>query len=151
MLLSLTEDRFVDREARFAGTTIKGKNMSLLHFRFKERRRTVRVAITIALTLRWESPSGEVFTVKTRSQTVSQGGGLCLLDEPIVVGQAIQLVNENSGEAIQAKVVTVRKARDGKTHVGFEFVETSTNFWRMHFPAPGARPLRRPVHPKVLA
>ena len=37
--------------------------MSLLHFRFKERRRTVRVAITVALTVRWETSSGEVFLV----------------------------------------------------------------------------------------
>ncbi|MDQ1410961.1 MAG: hypothetical protein QOJ41_2696 [Acidobacteriaceae bacterium] len=125
--------------------------MSLLHFRFKERRRTVRVAITIALTARWEAPSGDVFTVKTQSQSVSQGGGLCVLEEPIVVGQALQLVNENSGEAVDAKVVTVRKARDGKTYVGFEFAEPNTNFWRMHFPAPGARPLRRPAQSKVLA
>ena len=124
--------------------------MSLLHFRFKERRRTVRVAITVALTVRWEAPSGEVFSVKTQSQSVSQGGGLCVLEEPVVVGQALQMINENSGEATGAKVVTVRKARDGKTYMGFEFVESNANFWRMHFPAPGARPLRRPAHPKVL-
>ena len=124
--------------------------MSLLHFRFKERRRTVRVAITIALTVRWEAPTGDVFSVKTQSQSVSQGGGLCVLEEPIVVGQSLQLVNQNSGEAVDAKVVTVRKARDGKTYVGFEFVESNSNFWRMHFPAPGARPLRRPANTKVL-
>jgi hypothetical protein len=124
--------------------------MSLLHFRFKERRRTVRVAITIGLTVRWEAPSGEVFSVKTQSQCVGQCGGLCVLEVPIVVGQALQLVNQNSGEAVDAKIVTVRKARDGKTYVGFEFVEPNTNFWRMHFPAPGARPLRRPAPSKVL-
>jgi len=125
--------------------------MSLLHFRFKERRRTVRVAITVALTVRWQAPSGEVFSVKTKSQLVSQGGGLCVLEEPVVVGQSLQMINENSGEAVEAKVVTVRKARDGKTYVGFEFVQPNSNFWRMHFPAPGARPLRRPAHSKVLA
>jgi len=125
--------------------------MSLLHFRFKERRRTVRVAITVALTGRWEAPSGDVFSVKTQSQSVSQGGGLCVLEEPVVVGQLLQLVNQNSGEAVEARVVTVRKARDGKTYVGFEFVVPNTNFWRMHFPAPGARPLRRPAPSKVLA
>lgn len=124
--------------------------MSLLNFRFKERRRTVRVALTISLTVRWEAPSGEVFSVKTHSQSVSQGGGLCVLEEPVVVGQALQMINENSGEAVEAKVVTVRKARDGKTYVGFEFVQPNSNFWRMHFPAPGARPLRRPAHSKVL-
>jgi hypothetical protein len=125
--------------------------MSLLHFRFKERRRTVRVAVTISLTVRWEAPSGEVFSVKTHSQSVSQGGGLCVLEEPVIVGQALQMINENSGEATEAKVVTVRKARDGKTYVGFEFVESNSNFWRMHFPAPGARPLRRSAHSKALA
>jgi c-di-GMP-binding flagellar brake protein YcgR len=125
--------------------------MSLLHFRFKERRRTVRVAITVALTVRWQAPSGEVFSVKTKSQSVSQGGGLCVLEETVVVGQSLQMINENSGEAVEAKVVTVRKARDGKTYVGFEFVQPNSNFWRMHFPAPGARPLRRPAHSKVLA
>jgi len=124
--------------------------MSLLHFRFKERRRTVRVAITVALRVRWEAPSGEVFLVKTRSQSVSQGGGLCILEEPVVVGQVLEMVNENSGESVEAKVVTVGKARDGKTYVGFEFVEPNSNFWRMHFPAPGARPLRRPAGSKVL-
>jgi hypothetical protein len=125
--------------------------MSLLHFRFKERRRTVRVAVTISLTVRWEAPSGEVFSVKTHSQSVSQSGGLCVLEEPVIVGQALQMINENSGEATEAKVVTVRKARDGKTYVGFEFVESNSNFWRMHFPAPGARPLRRSAHSKALA
>jgi hypothetical protein len=125
--------------------------MSLLHFRFKERRRTVRVAITVALTVRWQAPSGDVFSVKTKSQSVSQSGGLCVLEEPVVVGQSLQMINENSGEAVEAKVVTVRKARDGKTYVGFEFVQPNSNFWRMHFPAPGARPLRRPAHSKVLA
>ena len=125
--------------------------MSLLHFRFKERRRTVRVAITVALTVRWQAPSGDVFSVKTKSQSVSHSGGLCVLEEPVVVGQSLQMINENSGEAVEAKVVTVRKARDGKTYVGFEFVQPNSNFWRMHFPAPGARPLRRPAHSKVLA
>jgi c-di-GMP-binding flagellar brake protein YcgR len=124
--------------------------MSLLHFRFKERRRTVRVAITIALRVRGEASPGEVFLVRTRSQSVSQGGGLCVLEEPVVIGQVLEIVNENSGECAEAKVVSVRKARDGKTYVGFEFVESNSNFWRMHFPAPGARPLRRPAHSKVL-
>jgi len=124
--------------------------MSLLHFRFKERRRTVRVAITMRLTVRWEAPSGNVFAVKTQSQSVSQGGGLCVLEEPVAVGQVLEIINENSCESVEAKVVSVRKARDGKTYVGFEFVEANSNFWRMHFPAPGARPLRRSAQPKVL-
>ncbi len=125
--------------------------MSLLHFRFKERRRTVRVTLTVGLTLRWQSESGDKFSVKTNSHSVSREGGLFPLEEPIVVGQTVHMVNENSGKSIECKVTTIRKARDGKTYVGVEFVATDANFWQMCFPVPGTRPLRRTVSSKVSA
>jgi hypothetical protein len=73
------------------------------------------------------------------------------MEEPIVVGQAVQVVNENSGKSIDCKVTTIRKARDGKTHVGVEFVAQNANFWQMCFPVPGTRPLRRTVSSKASA
>jgi hypothetical protein len=125
--------------------------MSLLHFRFKERRRTVRVTLTVGLTVRWQSDSGEKFTVKTNSHSVSREGGLFPMEESVVVGQTLQVHNENSGKSIECKVTTIRKARDGKTYVGVEFTSPSTNFWQMCFPVPGTRPLRRSVSNKASA
>lgn len=125
--------------------------MSLLHFRFKERRRTVRVTLTVGLTVRWQAESGEKFVVKTNSQSVSREGGLFPMEEPIVVGQTVHVVNENSSKSIECKVTTIRKARDGKTYVGVEFVSPNNNFWQMCFPVPGTRPLRRTVSSKASA
>lgn len=125
--------------------------MSLLHFRFKERRRTVRVTLTVGLTVRWQTETGEKFTIKTNTQSVSREGGLFPMEEAVVVGQALHVVNENSGKSIECKVTTIRKARDGKTYVGVEFVSHNANFWQMCFPVPGARPLRRTVSSKASA
>jgi c-di-GMP-binding flagellar brake protein YcgR len=125
--------------------------MSLLHFRFKERRRTVRVSLTVGLTVRWRTESGDAYLVKTVSQSVSQNGGLFQMDEPVNVGQILQMVNENSSKEIEARVTTIRKARDGKTYIGVEFLNAEINFWHMRFPAPGTRPIRRSTHSKVSA
>ena len=125
--------------------------MSLLHFRFKERRRTVRVTLTVGLTVRWQTETGEKFLVKTNSQSVSREGGLFPMEEPVVVGQTLHLVNENSGKSMECKITTIRKARDGTTYVGVEFASPDANFWHMRFPIPGTRPLRRTVSSKASA
>jgi hypothetical protein len=117
--------------------------MSLLHFRFKERRRTVRVTLTVGLTVRWQNDGGDKFSVKTSSHAVSREGGLFPMEEPVVVGQELHLVNENSGKSIDCKVTTIRKSREGKTYVGVEFISPNANFWQMCFPVPGTKPLRR--------
>ncbi|MDP9147070.1 MAG: PilZ domain-containing protein [Acidobacteriota bacterium] len=116
--------------------------MSLLHFRFKERRRTVRVSLQVGLLVRWHTESGEQFMVKAKSQSISREGGLFAMDEPVVVGQRLHLVNENTGASAECKVATIRKSRDGKTYVGIEFASPEANFWHMRFPIPGSRPLR---------
>ena len=84
--------------------------MSVLNFRYRERRRTLRVALSV----------------------------------PVVVpGQSLLLVNENTSRSTETRVAHVRRERDGNLFVGLEFVNPDTNFWKMTFPVPGARPLRR--------
>jgi len=61
----------------------------------------------------------------------------------VVMGQVLQLVNENSNRKAEARVVSVNRRRDGKTYVGVEFVSAEINFWHMTFPISGAKPLRR--------
>jgi len=48
--------------------------MSLLHFRVKERRRTLRVALTVPLTVHGKTDSGERFSAHTISQSVNRNG-----------------------------------------------------------------------------
>jgi hypothetical protein len=121
--------------------------MSLLHFRYKERRRTVRVSLSVPLTIHGKLEGGEKFCVQTHSQSVNRHGALFPMETAVAMGQTLLLVNDITAQGIECRVVAVRRGRDGKTYIGVEFVNTEANFWHMVFPVPGTRPLRRALPP----
>jgi PilZ domain len=125
--------------------------MSLLHFRCKERRRTMRVALTVPLTIHGKTDSGEKFCAQTHSQSVNRHGALFHLEEIVLVGQTLILMNDATSQSIGCRVVSIHRARDSKQYVGVEFISPETNFWHMQFPIPGAKPLRRMVPNKASA
>jgi hypothetical protein len=116
--------------------------MSLLHFRTKERRRTLRVNLTVPLAVHGEM-DGEKFCIHTHSQSISQHGGMMEFNGPVALGQVLKLVNENSNRKAEARVVSVQRKKDGKTYIGVEFSSSEVNFWHMTFPMSGARPIRK--------
>jgi hypothetical protein len=87
--------------------------------------------------------NNERFKVQTRSLSVNGHGGLTVLDVPVSVGQTLFLVNENSRQKAECRVVSIRPGDDGKSIVAFEFISTPANFWKVCFPPAGAKPLRR--------
>ena len=117
--------------------------MALLHFRSVERRRTARVALSMRLLVSGHTDKNEQFSVRTRSLSVSGHGGLLALEVRVTVGQTFQLVNESNQQNAECKVVSIRRGRDGKTNVAFEFAGPQANFWSMTFPAVEMKPLRR--------
>jgi len=125
--------------------------MSLLHFRVKERRRTLRVALTVPLTVRGNTDCGERFSAHTSSRSVNRHGALFHLEQTVVVGQTLTLVNDHTAQSIECRVVSIYRARDNKQYVGVEFLSPETNFWHMEFPTPGAKPLRRVLADKASA
>ena len=125
--------------------------MAILHFRCKERRRTLRVCITVPITVHGQDENGDKFRVKAKSQSVNRHGALLQLDEPVIVGQMLILVNESGDRTVECRVVSVKHDRESKTYVGVEFVSPDSNFWHMSFPLPGARPLRRTFDSKASA
>ena len=125
--------------------------MSLLHFRCKERRRTLRVSLSVPLTVRGKNEDDGKFTVQTQSQSVNRHGLLFPMEQPVAVGQRVMLMNDHTAQSVECHVVSVRRARDGKTYVGVEFVNPDSNFWHMAFPVPGIKPLRRQVQSKATA
>ena len=124
--------------------------MSLLHFRCKERRRTQRVSLTVPLVINGQNENTERFSIRAKTNAVSQHGAQIETEQPVVVGQVLLLINENSARKVEARVVSIQRKRDGKSYVGVEFLSTEINFWNMTFPLPGAKPLRR-VLAKVAA
>jgi hypothetical protein len=125
--------------------------MAIIHFRCKERRRTLRVSITVPLTVQGTTDDGEKFSTNARSQSVNRNGALLHLDQVVAVGQSLLLVNDNSNRTAESRVVSIKRDREGKALVAVEFVAPDANFWHMTFPIPGAKPLRRPIVSKVSA
>ena len=119
--------------------------MGVLHFRYRERRRTLRVSMALPVIVHGQNEMGEKFCVRAMTYSVNQQGGLVALEETVVPGQSLLIVNENTSRSAEARVAHVRRDRDGKLYVGLEFVNPDSNFWKMTFPTPGARPLRRAV------
>ena len=119
--------------------------MSVLNFRYRERRRTLRVALSLPVVVHGQNEQGEKFCVRAMTRAVNQQGALLIMDEEVVPGQSLVVVNENTSRSTETRVAHVRRDREGKLFVGLEFVNPDTNFWKMTFPAPGARPMRRPT------
>lgn len=117
--------------------------MGVLHFRYRERRRTLRVALALPVIVHGQNELGEKFCVRAMTYSINQQGALLALEEPVVPGQSLLIVNENTNRSAETRVAHVRRDREGKRMVGLEFVNGDTNFWKMTFPVPGARPLRR--------
>ncbi|HYL63961.1 MAG TPA: PilZ domain-containing protein [Candidatus Methylomirabilis sp.] len=125
--------------------------MAILHFRTKERRRTLRVSITVPIAVHGQDENGDKFRVKAKSESVNRHGALLSLDQPVVVGQMLILVNENSDRTVECRVVSVKRDRENRPHVGVEFTSPDSNFWHMSFPLPGSKPLRRAIDTKASA
>ena len=123
--------------------------MGIIHFRFKERRRTVRVLLSVPLRVSGHTEIGERFSVKALSHSVSLHGASVQLELEVLLGEILQLENEVTREKVEGKVVSIRRTRDGKKYVSLEFTSQQPNFWHMAFPIPGAKPLRRPIASKV--
>lgn len=125
--------------------------MGVLHFRYRERRRTLRVAMSLPVVVHGQNEMGEKFCIRAMTRSVNKQGALLAMDEPVLAGQELLLVNENTSRSVETRVVYVKRERDGKLSVGLEFVNAETNFWKMTFPVPGARPLRRAAGSKAMA
>jgi len=123
--------------------------MAIIHFRCKERRRTVRVMLTVPLRVSGKTEIGERFSVKALSHSVSLHGASVELEQGVVLDEILQLENAVTHEKAEGKVVSIRRSREGKRYVAVEFTSGDVNFWHMVFPVPGARPMRRPAASKA--
>ena len=116
--------------------------MAILHYRSIERRRTQRAAMCMNV-LAYGEKEGEKYKFWTRTTSVSGHGGVLELEQVLEKGDSFELMNEYNLKKATAKVVSLRKSREGKLSAAFEFVAGGEQFWSMAFPAAGARPLRR--------
>src|SRR5258706_13835303 len=112
--------------------------MAIIHFRCKERCRTVRVMLSVPLRVSGKTEICEKFSVKALSHSVSLHGASIELEQGVGLGEILELENEITKEQVEGKVVSIRRARAGRRYVAVEFTESGANFWHMSFPVPGA-------------
>jgi hypothetical protein len=114
-----------------------------MHCRSIERRRTARAVVSIQMEATGATESNVPFKFSTRTISVSQHGGVILLEAPLPAGQKFELVNEFNNRKATCRIVSVRSLKDGKLHGAFELHCPEGNFWSMSFPVAGARPMKR--------
>ena len=117
--------------------------MAIMHCRSIERRRTARAVVSIEMKVTGLGESQVPFKFSTRTVSVSQHGGVIVLEAPLPVGQKFELLNEFNRRTATCRIVSVRASKDGKLQGAFELHCPEGNFWSMSFPAAGARPIKR--------
>ncbi len=71
------------------------------------------------------------FTEITNTLSVNAHGGLLALTAMVQPGQTILLVNNNTQEEQQCRVVYVDREDDGQRKVGFELMRPTGRFWEL--------------------
>ena len=99
------------------------------------RRRSQRVIVTLAITVRTEgSPKEASFEEETHTLLVNLQGALIVLKGKVAKGQKLRLTNSRTKEEQTCRVASVSPASGGKAQVGVEFLKPSPDFWRISFP-----------------
>jgi len=98
------------------------------------RRRSQRINMSVRIRVRGRLADGQSFDEETETLAVSAHGALVLLDNPVGLGQKLNLRHKATQEETDSGVVYVGSKRAGKVHVGIQFLKPSPHFWRVAFP-----------------
>jgi hypothetical protein len=119
---------------------------------YSERRRTQRVQISMPVIVRGKIGT-QTFEEEARTVSINANGCMALVAMNLTRSQEVSLINPKTVEELPCKIVFLGKKVDGKTEVGFEFVEASPLFWRIAFPpedwdpAERKKPSNQPLRP----
>lgn len=122
--------------------------------KYTNQRRSQRVMLSLKILVGGGRLDGKRFSEETVTSIVNAHGALIFLAENVALGQTLIVRNIKSNEQLQAEVVDIGAAYEGKTEIGIEFIEAAPRFWRVAFPpedwsprSPEAK--RRSVSPPV--
>lgn len=99
----------------------------------KSRRRSKRLRLTVPVDVIALEGETELFREAARVSCVSAHGGLVVMAAGVAIGQVLRLVNRNTREHQDCRVVHVEGA-ENKWTAGVEFLQPAGNFWQISFP-----------------
>ena len=101
------------------------------------------MTLAVPIRLDGETVTGDKFILSTTTSALSQFGCLIQIDEEVTVDQTLVVMNEHTRQSAQARIVSMRRHRNGRKYVGVEFISPCENFWRLNFVKPGAKALKK--------
>jgi len=102
--------------------------------RWLKNRRSERIELNVPVVVYRTPEDGPRFCATTQTLVVSAHGALLALTELVAPRQRIYVQNQNSGEHLECRVVSVKKALIGPPCVAVEFTRPAPSFWQLAFP-----------------
>jgi hypothetical protein len=100
----------------------------------EERRRSSRFPLVLPVTVKWQASSNEFLQAEAEAKEGNNHGGLLEMKIHPPMGCEVELTNPISSEVTRARVVAVRRAKQGLAHeIGVEFFVPNAVFWGMGF------------------
>lgn len=98
------------------------------------RRRSMRVLLSVPITVTGKNTSNQDFHEDTRTLVVNAHGALISLAARVAAAQEVTLANKATQHIQKCRIVYVGAAQAGKAQMGIEFVKPSRTFWQIDFP-----------------
>jgi len=108
-------------------------NPTLSSSRIRARRRSKRLRLTVPVDVIAFEGETELFREAAHVSCVSAHGGLLVMAAGVAIGQVLRLINRNTREHQDCRVVHVESAQN-KWAAGVEFLQPAGNFWQISFP-----------------
>jgi len=98
------------------------------------RRRSMRVLLSVPITVTGKNASDQEFSEETRTLVVNAHGALISLAARVAAAQEVTLANKATQHEQKCRIVYVGAAQAGKAQMGIEFLKPSRTFWQIDFP-----------------
>jgi hypothetical protein len=99
-----------------------------------EHRRGSRFAVVVPVDVTWQEPSGKTVKEAAQAKEVNAQGGLLDMKTYPGIGRQLELTNLLSGEATEARIVAIRRSKQGAVvGVAIELLVPNEAFWGMNF------------------
>lgn len=100
----------------------------------KGRRRSMRVLLSVPVTVSGLDTEGKQFREETRTLVVNAHGALVGLGIQLQTDQKIEITHKITRETKECRVVYMSAPQGDKFQTGIEFLKPSRTFWRIDFP-----------------
>ncbi len=99
-----------------------------------EQRRGIRFPVVVPIEAKWQEASGKSVKETAQAKEVNAQGGLLDMKTYPSVGSQLELKNLLSGEAFRARVVAIRRSKEGNVlGIAVELLIPSETFWGVNF------------------